>query len=35
MTDAASGPKERQQHHGGKIRRKLLAKRARKRDDPL
>ena len=35
MTGAASDPKEWQQHVGGKTRRKLLAKRARKPEDPL
>ncbi len=35
MTGTASDPKEWQRHVGGKARRELLAKRARKADDPL
>ena len=35
MTGAASDPKEWQQHIGGKVRRELLAKRAKDPDDPL
>lgn len=35
MTGSASDPKEWQQHIGGKSRRDLLAKRAKKSDDPL
>ena len=35
MTGAASDPKEWQRHIGGKVRRELLAKRAKAPDDPL
>ena len=35
MTGAASDPQEWQQHIGGKVRRELLAKRAKDPDDPL